>query len=230
MEKRKSVATDGKESAEDIFFVPITSKERREVAKWIEKQKEEKRSEEYMKIMREALQSVQYDYWIVTLEPSIKDGKIYYQEGLKVATGIIAGEWKELCKEYNQKRGSRIATLYELFIWYTLRVAKGYWTYEELMQDSDKLGNYSGSNVRYSKKDLRHYKRGQELTGARECGGYKDGQGNTCKIVTHKGKFLAVGGCYKVSGRKYPIGCISSYYGAFKLHTMCHGVTVLTKP
>ena len=227
MEKRKSVATAQEEK---LFFVPITSKERKEVEKWLEEPKEETRSEEYMKIMKEALEAVKYDYWIANIEPSVENGKIIYQEGLKVAIGIVAEEWEELCRDYNPKRGSRLANLYELFIWYALRAARGYWTYEKIMQDSDRLGNYSGANIRYSKKDLRRYKKGLELAGARECGGYKDGQGNTCKIVTHKGKFLAVGGCYKVSGRKYPIGCTSSYYGVFKLHAMCHGVTVLTKP
>ena len=162
MEQRRNESTQGKQKLEETFFELITAKERQEVINWLESQKGEVKNEEYIKIMKEALEVVTYDYWIATIEPSIENEKICYQEGKKVATSIVAKEWQILCQEYNPGRGSRMASLYELFIWYTLRVAKGYWTYEEFMQNSDRLGNYNGSNVRYSKKDPKHYKSGLE--------------------------------------------------------------------
>lgn len=214
------------------YFVAITQNERNEVAKWLEsKEGEGEKDERLVAFLKEALSRVTYDYWLPTMEPSVQDGKICYVEGAEVTKGILPEDWDELCKRYAPERGSRIANLYELFIWYAWRIAKGYWSYSEAILNSTGVGNYPKPKSQYELSDLRKYAPHMiEAAGKRKTGGFYDGQGNTCKIVTHKGKYKAIGGCYKASGEKCPIVHVTSYYGLFEYHTLCHGVTVLTKP
>lgn len=225
MEKRE------KEIVGIEHFVAITQKERDEVANWLESEKKAENNERLVSFLKEALERVNYDYWLPTIEPSIKDGRICYVEGAEVATGILPEDWELLCKRYAPERGSRMANLYELFIWYAWRIAKQYWTYSEVITNSTEIGNYlkpkSKNGCSKLKESIPHE---IETAGKRETGGFCDGQGNTCKIVTYKGKYKAVGGCFKSNGESEPIMHVAWYYGLFKHHALCHGITVLTKP
>lgn len=221
-----------KTKEEEAFFVKITSKERAEVEKWLEEEKDVKGTygQYFLHVIERALTQVDYDYWIASLEPTVVNGRIRFIEGRKVATNYMPEEWEELCKQYAPERSSRMANLYELFIWYAWRIVKGYWTFEYVTNDASSAGNYKDSPNLYAINDPRHYHHNMDKAGAKECGGYKDGQGNTCKIVTHKGKYKAVGGCYISSGKTNPIASTSFYYGLFHYRTYSHAVVVYTQP
>lgn len=220
-----------KTKAEEEFFVKITSKEREEVANWVEnKEATGIYGQYFLHVIKRALKQVDYDYWIASLEPTVVNGRIRFIEGRKVATNYMPEEWEELCKQYAPERSSRMANLYELFIWYAWRIVKGYWTFEYVTNDASSAGNYKDSPNLYAINDPRHYHHDMDKAGAKECGGYKDGQGNTCKIVTHKGKYKAVGGCYISSGKTNPIAITNFYYGLFHYRTYSHAVVVYTQP
>ena len=122
-----------------------------------------------------------------------------------------------------------MAELCELFIWYALRIVRGDWTFEYIAIDSSSAGNYQDSPNLYELNDPRHYHHYIDKTGAKECGGYKDGQGNTCKIVTYEGKYRVSGGCYISSGKRNPVAMVSQYYGLFHYRTYSHAVVVYTE-
>ena len=167
-------------------FEKITSKERKEVANLMKKLKgKTTREKDFLSVVKEGLEEVDYDYWIATIEPTVINEKIRFVEGQEVAVGYTGNDWKAMCENYAKDRGSRIANLYELFIWYAWRIAKGYWTLDYVANDSSTAGNY------WNAPNSSHC---MEKTGVRKCGGYKDGQGNTYKLVTHKDSLAAVGG------------------------------------
>lgn len=125
-----------------------------------------------------------------------------------------------MAKEYAPERGSRLAELNELFIWYALRIANSLWTLDYIVNDSSSEGNYINSP---------HGSRHKKRTGGRKCGGYSDGQGNTCKIVTHEGGYVHVGGCYKARGDFIPVAHVGYYCVPDQVQYFCLGVLALTK-
>ena len=215
---------------EEQFFVKVTSVEREEVAKWLEnKEATGTYGQYFLHVIKRALKQVDYDYWIASLDPTVVNGRIRFIEGRKVATDYMPEEWDELCKQYAPEKNSRMANLYELFIWYAWRIVKGYWSFEYVVNDSSLAGNYQDSPNPYAINDPRHYHHYIDKAGAKECGGYKDGQGNTCKIVMHKGKYKATGGCYLSSGKTNPVAITNFYYGLFHYRTYSHAVVVYTQ-
>lgn len=89
-----------------------------------------------------------------------------------------------------------IATIYETFLWYAWRGANSYWNLQYLCKDSSSKGNW-----RDSPDTAGHI----ELTGAREVGGFCDGTGNTCKLVTESIKTISIGGAWYMSGKIEPV-------------------------
>lgn len=204
------------------FFTKISTEDREKVKEWLEKQANVPYSAKiFLSIVKEAVQAINYDYWIANLEPSVKDGKIYYAKGEKVGAKFSCIEFADMAKEYAPERGSRLSNLYELFMWYALRIVNNLWSLGYVSSNSSKAGNYMNA---YGSSRM------MEKTGARKCGGYEDGQGNTYKIVFHKYGFYRVGGCYESDGDVHPVGVYSSY-----LNDPCYtqknsvGVVVLTK-
>ena len=96
----------------------------------------------------------------------------------------------------------------------------GLWTLDYVAYNSSSAGNYW--NAPDSAKRM-------EKTGERECGGYRDGQGNTYKIVTDEDCFALVGGCYDVGGGNIPVAAVSYYYNPYDIRCNSCGVVVLTK-
>ena len=203
------------------FFTKITAEDREKVNNWISKQKgKNEREKSFLTRVKEAVKVVDYDYWIANIEPSVTNGKIYYAEGNAVGIGFSSNQWKQMAKEYVPERGSRLSNEFELYIWYALRIVNGQWTLDYVANDSSAAGNY------WNAPGATH---SMEKTGARECGGYRDGQGNSDKIVTCEGGYAQVGGyCYD-DGNDYPVAGVRYddlpyviiYYGS--------GVLVLTK-
>ena len=207
----------------DKFFSKITSDERNEVFEWMKKQKfNTQREKDFFKLLDEALKNVRYDYYISNMEPSVDEqtGELVFEEGKPVAVGYSCNQLKEMCKAYNPERFSRMSDLYELIIWYAYRIVKGFWSLNFVTTDSFG-GNYSNA------PDATHC---LEKTGARICGGYKDGVGNTYKIVIYKKGFAGVGCCYKGESNQYPVADVDYNGQAFVVQNngTTH-VTLLTK-
>ena len=210
----------------DNFF-KITASKREKVKDWFEKQKSEtgstERENKFLRILSDALEVVNYDYEIATMEPTVVNGKIAYIKGKEVEVDRSFENWIKMAKEYLPERGSRLATLYELFIWYAWRIVKGYWTLHYVAEDSSSAGNYCNSPTATHKL---------ELAGERKCGGFRDGQGNTFKLVTHKYDLVVVGGDYETAGCYVPVG--NFYYcqdanNMNRIRSNACGVLVLTK-
>lgn len=204
-----------------IYFTHITADDREKVKQWLAKQKETKNRERgFLERVKKAVQVVNYDYWIANLEPSVNRGKIYYAKGEKVGVGVSCYQYKQMAEAYAPERCSRLAELHELFIWYALRIVNGLWTLDYVANDSSSAGNYGnapGSTGFWEK------------TGARECGGYRDGQGNTYKIVAVKDGFALVGGDYHCHGNYLPVETVRYVNFPYNIHYSASGVLVLTK-
>lgn len=163
---------------------------------------------------------VNYDYWIANIEPSVKDGKIYYAKGEDVGVGLSSKDWEKMAGKYAPERGSRLAELCELDMWYALRTANGLWTLDYVVYNSSSAGNYCNAPGSIHK---------MEKTGARECGGYRDGQGNSYKIVTVEDVIALVGGYFINFGYYYPVADVSYDVDPCDIQFHGSGVLVLTK-
>lgn len=195
-----------KSEGEVEYFSAITIVERKKVQKWLRKELDSKRRKtaserEFLDVIEDALQEIDYDYWIANLEPSVSNGHIYYAKGEKVGGEITVEAWEMMAKEYAPERGSRIAKMYELYLWYALRIAEGLWTLKFVAEDSSGGGNYYTNH---------NYSFSRDRAGEKKCGGYYDGQGNTQKIVSlGNGEYGFVGGNWKTYGYDFRVGlCI----------------------
>ena len=185
-------------SKEESHFLKITITKRKKIRRWLKAQetkeeqaKQTQNEKNFLKKVKEALKNIQNDYWIATMEPTIIDGKIKYIEGKEVAVGYSCNQWKKMAEEYMPERGSRLANLYELFLFYAYRILRGFWTLSYVANDSSSAGNYCNSPNHYN---------GIERAGAREVGGFRDGVGNTYKIVTHEVRYALCGGDFVYLG------------------------------
>lgn len=179
-----------------IYFQHITLKERLEILEWLESKPEtgpeqsdepfssidpkerKERKQEFLDLVREALKVVQYNYYIATIEPSIINGRLAYIEGNNVATGFSWDKCIELAYSYEPKKKSRIATDYELILWYAWRIIKGYWTLDCVVNGSSEIKMVSCEVAK---------------SGTIKHGGFADGQGNTYKLVTQKDQLVVYG-------------------------------------
>ena len=203
------------------FFTKITAEDREKVKKWLAKQKgKSDREKSFLTRVKEAVKVVDCDYWIANLEPSVTDGKIYFAEGDAVGVGFSSNQWKQMAKEYAPERGSRLSNEHELYIWYALRTVNGLWTLDYVANDSSSAGNYRNA------PGATHF---MERTGARMCGGFCDGQGNSYKIVTREGGYALVGGDYGDYGFNYPVAGVDCYYDPIDIQDYSSGVLMLTK-
>lgn len=203
------------------FFTKITAEDREKVKNWLEKQEAKSYMEKsFLARVREALQVVNHEYWIANLEPSVANGEIYYAEGKDVGVRFSGDQWEQMAKMYAPERGSRLSNLHELFIWYALRIVNGQWPLKYVAADSSAAGNYSNS------PKSAHY---LEKTGARECGGFRDGQGNSYKVVTNEGGYAVVGGDYYSRGDYYHVANFYSCDNHYGIPRVSTGVLVFTK-
>lgn len=210
------------------YFFKMGEDERKLVKDWRENLKREgsDSSKKFLRRVDEALRNISYDYYIATIEPSMKARKLYYEPGNEVATGLTAEQWETKAKNYAPDLGSRLALVDELILWYAYRIAKGYWSLRYVCDDSSVHGNYANSP-----KNSNYYNtyNSIDLIGIEKVGGFKDGVGNTYKIVkNHSGAFWRFGGYFQDSGWRRPIA-----YGepirATNVRGGASGVVVLTK-
>ena len=203
------------------FFTKITADDREKVKIWLAQQIAKTSEEnEFLDILKVAVREVDYDYWIANLEPSVEHGKIRYEKGNNIAVGFCCSYWQKMAKEYDPQKGSRLCNLYELFIWYALRIANKLWTLDYVANNSSNSGNYMNSPS--SAESM-------EKAGARVCGGYRDGQGNASKIVATERGYLIIGGNYGSYGQFYPVASISYPYHPDSVQNFAVGVLILLK-
>ena len=203
------------------FFTQITAEDREKVKNWLAEQKGKTEGEKlFLKNVEEALKRVGTDYWIATLEPSVVARRIYYAEGEEVGVGYSGEDWNKMAKEYAPERLSRLSNEYELYIWYALRIVNGLWTLDYVANDSSSAGNYRNAH------EATH---SMEKTGARKCGGFCDGQGNSYKIVTREGGYALVGGGYYGNGNDFPVADVDYDNHPDFIQINSSGVLVLTK-
>ena len=176
------------------YFFKMGEKERTLVENWFLTHKAKTLyQEEFYGIIAIALEIIDYDYRIATIEPSIsKDGEIYFHSKRKVAVSHTCAEWNRMVKNYAPEYNSKIATICELYLWYAYRIAMRYWSIEYVCDDSSKYGNYSDSPETAFRR---------ELSGVRNVGGFCDGIGNTFKLVKHDCGYILCGGSYKSKGK-----------------------------
>ena len=225
MEQYEKIVLGETKQNKHAHFTKITIEDRKRVRKWLKTCEAKTGAEQqFLDMVRYAVSKVNNNYWIATIEPSVKNGEIYYAEGEKVGVGFKYSQWKHMAKKYAPEYRSRLCTLNELFIWYALRIVNGQWTLEYVTIDSSDGGNYW--NAPNSAASL-------ERSGARECGGYKDGQGNTYKIVSDKYNEVVVGGDCNFDGYCDPVA--STYRGKvesdlhFNVLDFSTGVVVMLK-
>lgn len=194
------------------YFVLMDKIKRERVRKWYKKQeaRTEKR-DNFLKIVGEAIKKIDYDYYIATIEPTFdrRSGKIFYEKGERVLTHCSCYDWEQMAKEFDPRRGSCLANVYELFLWYAYRIAEGNWTIDYVCDNSSREGNYCNSPK--SMRDI-------TVSGFEEVGGFADGVGNTYKIVKSNDAFAICGGNYHTYGNRYPVAdvCLISQERAFE--------------
>lgn len=201
------------------YFDFIGEKEIALVKKWHEGQKAmTNEQEEFLRVVGEAI-NVCCEFLIANIEPSFGPrGKIYYREGEKVGRNISCGEWEKRAEEFAPEYQSRLANLYELFIYYAYRIARGYWTLEYVCDNSSTDGNYWMSPCSSHSIDV---------SGAKKVGGARDGIGNTYKIVKNNSAFALCGGSCVNEEAVY---CVSDACDYKIANNTCHygtGVLVL---
>ena len=206
---------------ESKYFTKISAEDREKVKEWLKNQQcYSEKEKDFLYRVKIAVRIIDYDFWIATLEPSVANGKIYYAEGELVAGGFSGNQYKRMAEEYAPYRGSRMAELHELFLWYALRIANGLWTLDDIVKNP--LNTERCWEVLRSPIHL-------EKTGAKECGGYRDGQRNTYKIVTYNNGIVRVGGDDYHIGECYPIAEVEYCYDPNYISCCGSGVLVLTK-
>lgn len=156
-------------------FFKMDSERRAEAEYWLYFQLPETKKENlFCNLAAEAFDNVRYDYYISTIEPSGTDSGIEFIEGGDVLIALSKEKWQQIAKRYDPSHNSRLATLYELFIWYCWRCFTKHLSLKSLVE------------CRYSDTQLK--KSGSEMVA-----GFCDGINNTYKVVMHNSKIVYVG-------------------------------------
>lgn len=179
-------------------FFAMNLERRTEVRNWYSNQPSPTSllEEIFFEVLEKSLKVVNYDYEISIIEPSFKDGSLYFKIGEPIKLGLKCDVWEKLAMDFDPKHNSRMTTVYEAIMFYTWRVAKGYMTLTEAAIDASSLGNYSDSP--YSTGKI-------ENAGMVIAGGFADGIGNTCKIVKHEYGYGFMNGAFENLGKIYPV-------------------------
>jgi len=204
------------------YFFLMGKEEREAVKSWVTNVEGNNFEQmKFIQVVKDALNSVKYDYWISTIEPSMnKKGKLFFSPGKKVLRGISFVEWEKKGEEFLPERNSGLASLYELFLWYAWRIAKNLWSIEYVCDDSSSEGNYWNSICHAG-----HF----EVSGNRRVGGFTDGIGNACKIVMREADFVMCGGYCNTVGFEYRVADIRKCEDPLNPTYIGTGVIVLRK-
>lgn len=166
----------------------------------------------------------------MTIDPAVVDGKLVYQKGLTIKTGLSQNQWVKMLKAYNPSRNSRQMTRTEyacrnLFIIQNLvesgcEIAEAW---EAVCDDSKNIGHYRNSD------NAKNY---FEPTGSREVCGFTD-LGNAWKFIAadpwdNIGGYWVAGGNYGSYSDSNPVANSMHYeYVDDDLVTYCVGMLAL---
>lgn len=182
--------------------------------KWLEHKPTTRRQEETLALYQDAnAKGRLHTFTCMTIDPSVKDGKLIYQKGLPIKTGFFQNEWVKMMKDYNPSRNSRQMTRTEyacrnLFLIQRL-VESGYKikeAWEAVCDDSRRIGHYCNSdNPKYD----------FEPTGSREVCGFCD-LANAWKFIAEDpwdgaGGFWAAGGDFNCCSYRGPVADLDPY-------------------
>ena len=174
---------------------------------WLEHQPTSRRQKETLDLYQDAKAKGRlHAFTCMTIDTSVKDGKLVYQKGLPIKTGFSQRQWAKMLKEYNPSRNSRqmTRTEYACRNLYLIQkfVESGYEiaAWEAVCDDSRKIGHYCNSDN--PKNDF-------EPTGSREVCGFCD-LGNAWKFLAEDpweeaGGFWAAGGGFLYDGNRGPV-------------------------
>ena len=175
---------------------------------WLNHQPTTRRQKETLNLYLDAKANGRlHTFTCMTIDPSVKDGKLVYQKGLPIKTGFSQNQWADMLKDYNPSRNSRQMTRTEyacrnLFLIQKL-VKSGYEideAWKAVCDDSRKIGHYRNSdNPKYD----------FEPTGSREVCGFCD-LGNVWKFLAEDpwkdpDDFWGAGGHYNNFSYYYPV-------------------------
>ena len=175
---------------------------------WLEHQPTTERQKETLDLYWDAKAKGRlHAFTCMTIDASVKDGKLVYQKGLPIKIGFSQRQWAKMLKDYNPSRNSRQIARTEyvcrnMYIIWKL-VESGYEiaeAYEMVCDNSSKIGHYGNSDN--PKNDF-------EPTGSRKVVGFCD-LGNVQKLIAEDpwektGGFWFGSGCYGGNGRYTPI-------------------------
>lgn len=168
------------------YFFKMGVEELNKVSAWLPEKATATTEEQkdFLEKIEKALTRVCYSYAIAIIEPSFDFvGRLTYSEGAPVAVGLSDIEWEMEAIKFAPNYESDLATVEELLLFYAYRIAEGYWSISEVCDEPIYLNNYTGEI-----KDSAAY----------EIGGFKDGIGNTYKIVkTEEGAYGLCGEDYE---------------------------------
>lgn len=164
---------------------------------WLEHQPNSRRQKETLDLYQDAKAKGRlHAFTCMTIDPSVRNGKVVYQKGLPIKTGFSQTQWAKMLKDYNPSRNSRQMTRTEyacrnLYLIWKL-VESGYKiaeAWKAVCDDSRKIGHYH--NSANPKDDF-------EPTGSREVCGFCD-LGNVGKFIAED-PWEEVGTCYAAGG------------------------------
>jgi len=167
------------------YFFKMGVEEQMMVRGWLGKN--HARTEKQLKfidIIANALSTISYEYAIATIEPSFdSNGEIDFCEGEPVAVGLSNIQWEKAAAKYAPEYKSDLATQEELLLWYAYRIAKGYWSLEYICDEPTWI---YGNDLDFASPSA-----------DKEIGGFKDGVGNTHKIVKSDSGYVICGENYE---------------------------------
>ncbi len=185
----------------DTYFLTIGKTELLSLRNWVRTQNPATdRQAEFLEIVKDAVNSINYNFKIAMIEPHLKNGKIAYGMNEEISF-LLAEEWFEKAKAFSNlgKWTSGLATLEELFVYYSLLINAGMADLESLCDDSSVVGNYVDSMS----------STGELLKTGENFEFYDYGFGNTKKLVMDGKDFVLVGGDFTDSGADIPITSVS---------------------
>lgn len=191
-------------------FVLMGSEEKAKVRAWLTETRpipKTERQRNFLRIVIKAFAKVDYAYRISVVEPAFKDGMLCFYEKAPLCAERTFIEWIKLANDYAPEYESKLANIYELFLWYAYRIVTGELTLEYVCDDSSSAGNYADSPTASHRL---------EFAGGREWEGPTDGIGNTSKLVMADSGFAVCGGAFDVSGSDFPMADVQIYTVAMK--------------
>ena len=112
-------------------FRYMGANERRMIAEWLWRvQPENDGHEAFFRRVQRALEHVNYDYRIATLEPSLNEfDDVFYKEGSKTQTKMDFYSWQKSAERFysDDEWYSELANLYEGDLLKAYNIATGYW-------------------------------------------------------------------------------------------------------